>query len=60
MITADQFSDQPQSVVVALDSQWHKTFRRQSDDEPVDFEQYTDLRTIREYASAYRAIVHEL
>jgi hypothetical protein len=61
-ITADQFPDQQQSVIVAFDSDWHKTFERDPFDEKeqvADFEQY-DPRTAAEMRNAYRLCISHL
>jgi hypothetical protein len=59
-ITADQFSDQQQSVIVALNSDWHATFECDPLDEDVaDFEQY-DRRTATEMRNAYRLCISHL
>ena len=57
-ITADQFPDQPQSVIVALNSDWHKTFECDHED-VADFEQY-DRRTAAKLGNAYRLCIAHL
>jgi hypothetical protein len=57
-ITADHFSDQRQSVIVALKSAWHKTFERDHEDE-ADFEKY-DRHTAAELGNAYRLCIAHL
>jgi hypothetical protein len=57
-IAADQFSDQPQSVIVALNSDWHKTFERDHED-IADFEQY-NRAAATELRNAYRLCIAHL
>jgi hypothetical protein len=61
-ITADQFPDQRRSVIVALNSRWHKTFERdllEEQEHVADFEQY-DHRTAAELRIVYRLIISHL
>jgi hypothetical protein len=61
-VTADQFPDQRRSVIVALNSRWHKTFERdllEEQEHVADFEQY-DRRTAAELRNAYRLCIAHL
>ncbi len=42
-ITADQFPDGPDSVIVADPSRWHHTFQIKEDTEPCDFRSWSGL-----------------
>lgn len=54
-ITADQFEDQPGSVIVSSDSAWHRTFRKDHE-HPSDLDSY-DPETKRTLTAAYLHIV---
>jgi hypothetical protein len=56
-ITADQFEDQSQSIVVDTSSRWHASFRLSPEDQqhPADFEKY-DKATAATLANAYMAV----
>jgi hypothetical protein len=60
-ITADQFGDQHQPVIVESGSKWHELFRLEArdDENPVDFERY-DRATVITLWNAYRAVVRQL
>jgi hypothetical protein len=59
-ITADQFADQHQAIIVALASPWHESFRvDQRDESPENFERW-DKATAATLADAYRAVVRQL
>ncbi len=61
-ITADQFPHQHRSVIVTLDSRWHKTFERdllEEEEQVADFEQY-DRRAAAELRNAYRLCISHL
>jgi hypothetical protein len=60
-ITADQFEDQSQSVIVDTCSIWHASFRLHPEDQqhPADFEKY-DEATVSTLAKAYVAIVGQI
>jgi hypothetical protein len=59
-ITADQFVDQEQPVIVAYKSEWHLTFNTDlKDEQPTDFEQYDQLKA-RMLTRAYHAIIQNV
>jgi hypothetical protein len=59
-ITADQFEDQDQPVIVVVDSQWHSAFDIDEDKQyPVDFEKY-DSATAVMMRKAYQAVLRQL
>jgi hypothetical protein len=59
-ITADQFGDQEQAVIVAYKSDWHSTFTTDRQDKhPADFEQYDQLKAGM-LARAYHAIIQDV
>lgn len=60
-ITADQFEDQPRSVIVDTQSSWHASFQLPPEDRehPADFERY-DKATAATLANAYVAVVGHL
>jgi hypothetical protein len=60
-ITADQFEDQPRSVIVDTVSNWHASFRLDSEDQrhPADFEKYNEAAAAT-LASAYVAVVGQM
>jgi hypothetical protein len=60
-ITADQFEDQFQSVIVDTLSNWHASFDLHPEDQqhPADFEGY-DKGTVATLANAYVAIVEQI
>ena len=60
-ITADQFEDQLQPVIVEIDSEWHESFELEPEDQQdsADFERY-DEHTVAMLGNAYRVIVRQL
>jgi hypothetical protein len=59
-ITADQFSDQHQAVIVALASRWHGSFRVDRRDEfPENFGKW-DKAAAATLANAYRMVMSQL
>lgn len=54
-ITADQFEDQPNSVIVSTDSAWHRTFRKENE-HPSDLDSY-EPATKRILMAAYFQVV---
>jgi hypothetical protein len=57
-ITADQFDDNQNPVIVTTDFTWHSTFEIQ-DVHNADYEKY-DLRTVQELGSAYHMIFAQI
>jgi hypothetical protein len=60
-ITADQFEDQSQSIIVDTQSSWHASFRLHSEDRqhPANFERY-DKATAATLANAFMAVVGQM
>lgn len=59
-ITADQFEDQEQHVIVDYNSEWHSAFDRDANDDlPADFAQY-DEGTVAALTQAYQAIIQSM
>ena len=57
-ITADQFDDCCQSVIVERESKWHRIFDRREEN-LADFREY-DPHTVRQLSSAYDEIVRQI
>ncbi len=57
-ITADQFTDAPGSIIVCVESPWHRTFRQRVE-HVADFRIY-DEHTVSSLSSIYRLIVNRL
>lgn len=55
-ITADQFSDAPEKVIVAVPSEWHRCFELDGDEEPGDFREWPTSSHINDLACLYRRL----
>jgi hypothetical protein len=57
-ITADQFPEIDQRVIVAENSAWHASFQREEEEKPADYRIY-DPHTVAVLGSAYSAVLSE-